>query len=110
MAEFSRVGDYLKRVSRQLGRDLKREVAGIVIALLAIIAMLIIQFEMGWIKQGEGWPTVFINIVPYLIVFLLYFVYHLVRAPYELDKQLGEERDSLKSEVDRLTEPSSYLR
>lgn len=69
MSEFSSVA-YLKRVSRQPGFDLKREAGGIMIGLLAIIVLLIIQFKMGWIREGEGRSTVFINSAPYIFVFL----------------------------------------
>lgn len=39
-------------------KNAKREVASNVIALLAMIIVLIVQYKAGWIKTGEGWSTV----------------------------------------------------
>ncbi len=53
MSDVISVGDYLKRAARQLRLDLRREAGGIVIGLLAIIVLLIIQFEVGWIMANN---------------------------------------------------------
>jgi hypothetical protein len=94
---------YVKRVFQQFKTESKHEATPTVITILAIIVVLLIQYRVGWIKVGEGWATIFVNVAPVFIVFLIYIIYHVVRAPYELDKRQGKELQQLKTELDELT-------
>lgn len=77
--------NYAKRLWVQFLDNAKREVAPAVIALIAMLIVLIVQYRAGWIKTGEGWSTIVVNILPPLGVFVLYLGYHLIRTPYEID-------------------------
>lgn len=77
---------YALRVWRQFKEDSKREVLTNVIAILAIIVVLVCQWQFGWVKAGEGWTTTFTNVAPALTVLAIYLVYHFIRAPYLLDR------------------------
>lgn len=80
------IRSYLKRIFQQVGQDIKSQIADTVIATIIIIGVLLLQFRLGWIKTGEGWSNVVINLAPTLGIFAVYLSYHLIRAPYELDK------------------------
>ena len=91
--------NYAKRVFVQFLDNAKREVAPNVIALLAMLLVLVVQYRAGWIKTGEGWSTIIINILPPLGVFVLYLGYHLMRAPYEIDCHQQNAIHALSNQV-----------
>jgi hypothetical protein len=79
---------YAGRVWRQFKTDFKSEVVPTVTAILAILVVLMIQWRSGWIRGGEGWATIVLNLAPSIGIFVLYLVYHFGRAPYLLDRTI----------------------
>src|SRR5438309_679 len=77
--------NYLKRLFHQFKKDVRAEVVAAVIAIIAIIIVLLMQYWFGWIKTGEGWQAIILNVSPSVGILVLYLAYHLIRAPHKLD-------------------------
>ncbi len=67
------------------------------IALILAVLVLILQFKMGWIKQGTGWQATFLNIGPTLGILVLFLGYHALAAIVLVDRDRSGAIQSLDS-------------
>jgi hypothetical protein len=64
-----------------------------------VLAAVFIEFEVGWLAPGRGWETIVANLLPPVALVLLYMLWHLVNAAYQLDKNRTIEIEVLENRL-----------
>src|SRR5208283_2573192 len=95
--------DYYKIFLQTFWKDFKKSTGEQVIGALLAISILALQIHYGVIKQGEIQVNFWSVAWPYAALVCALFLYHLIRAPWELHQKLEQEIDALtafKKEVE----------
>jgi hypothetical protein len=79
---------YYKRVCKQFGSDVRKDVAGTVVAIVVAIFAAILQMRYKLILPEQTWSTAIANAVPFVGVLLVYLLYHAARAPWKIHTEM----------------------
>jgi hypothetical protein len=86
--------NYYKRFVYTFWKDFKKSTGEQVIGALLVIAILVLQIHYGIIKPGEIQPNAQAIGWPYAALVGVFFIIHLIRAPWKLDvEHNGRHRD-----------------
>ena len=98
----SSLSEYYKRFWLQFRREIRKAVWEAVIAIVAIIAVVFLQFYYGWINREQGVLSALQNIVPAAAIALAYVVRHLIKTPWVLDVDRQAEIHSGLTDIEAL--------
>ncbi len=86
---------YAARWLRQFFENIKDNFRDTLIALLAVVGVLAIQFKAGLIQTDQTWSSVAVNLGPTFFVLTAYVVYHGLRTSHTLDSARAADTDVL---------------
>ena len=108
------LSEYYKRFWRQFHRQIRKAVWEAVIAIIAIVAVVFLQFYYGWINREQGVLSALQNVVPAAVIALAYIVRHLIKTPWVLDVERESEIknglaviDELKGQIEKFASESN---
>jgi preprotein translocase subunit SecE len=108
------LSEYYKRFWRQFYREIRKAVWEAVIAIIAILAVVFLQFYYGWINREQGVLSALQNAVPAAVIALAYIVRHLIKTPWGLDVERESDIrnglaaiDELKGQIERFSSESN---
>src|SRR6185369_4791224 len=107
------ISQYYKRFWRQFSREIRKAVWEAVIAIIAIVAVIFLQFYYGWINREQGVLSALQNIAPAAAIAVAYIVRHVIKTPWVLDvereREIGQVSSDLASAIARIDSMASEL-
>jgi len=91
---------YYGRVARRFREEIRKAWWESVVAIIAIIVVLFFQFYLGWTKKGETVSSALINISPYMAILIAYTIRHVIRTPWLLDTERGNQIETLAGKLE----------
>jgi hypothetical protein len=102
--------NYYGRLIRRFRQEIRKAWWESVLAIIAIVVVLFLQFYLGWIKKGETTLTALVNISPYIAILIAYTIRHVIRAPWLLDTERGNEIETLSEKLEEFSSESNRPR
>ena len=96
----SSLSEYYKRFCLRLWRETKGHWGQAVIAIVAIIVTVFIQFRFGLIARDQTWSSALLNMSPSLAIALAYTLSLVIKTPWLLDVDRTQE---IKNSTDQIT-------
>lgn len=91
--------NYYKRVGQLMWKDFRASMLEQIIGALVAFAILVCQVHFGLIKNQDIRASVWSICWPYLLLGAIFFLVHLVRAPWKLDRLAHDAINGLTSEI-----------
>lgn len=79
------------------------------IAIIAIIVVVFLQFRYGWITREQTLPSVLLNMSPSVGIALVYTFWLLIKTPWLLDVDRQQEADGLGEKIITLNQKFDSL-
>lgn len=100
------LSEYYSRFWRRFRREIREAVWQAVIAILAIVAVVFLQFYYGWLNREQGVLSALQNIAPALAIALMYIAWRLIKTPWLLD---ADRQTAIDEVTERLTGLNAQL-
>lgn len=102
---------YYRQVLKEFSKGIRASFRRLqmLIGILITLAILLVQIRFGLVPQALVWPQFLSFSLPYLVLILVVAFFHVVRAPWKVDKNRREEIAAIESAYQQLTKEQAEL-